>query len=580
MMTPSKYALVLAIGLAWPATRAGAAAQEQPPTPPPVEETGPPPVSLSLADAIQMSLKNNLDIKIAKVTPQIREQDEAFQEAAFDPNLGFSATYQDNSRPSSNVFDVGAQGTLVSIDSKVQNYQAGISDRFRYGASYSANLDLTSFTSNSANAVFPTTYQASLDFVYNQSLLRNRGREVNETQIVIAQNNQAIGKSQFRQQVLDTLKATEDAYWELVFARQNLDVSKEALGLAGELLKLNKIKVQVGTLPPIEITQADAEVASREQGVIVAENAVSDAEDNLRRVMNMPKDGGSWDKPIAPSDEPLYVERPVDLPRELETAVSHRPDLEQARLNTKTSDSRLAFDRNQLKWDLGLRATYTLAGLAGDSGDFLTRVATACADDGVDGIPATGDPGEGDGICEGAQPATGSNPAGPGETLTFGNLLLAQGADQGFADALKNITGGDFPSWSVSLFLGIPLGNRSAEASYSGSRLAKEQSEIRYENALLNAEVQVRTAARAIVTGKKRIDAAEKNVELQRKKVEAEQKKFENGMSTSFQVLTFQNDLITALGTKNRALVDYRKALSALEQAKGTLDDYLKVNVQ
>src|SRR5678815_401646 len=139
MMTPSKYALVLAIGLAWPATRAGAAAQEQPPTPPPVEETGPPPVSLSLADAIQMSLKNNLDIKIAKVTPQIREQDEAFQEAAFDPNLGFSATYQDNSRPSSNVFDVGAQGTLVSIDSKVQDYQAGISDRFRYCLLYTSD---------------------------------------------------------------------------------------------------------------------------------------------------------------------------------------------------------------------------------------------------------------------------------------------------------------------------------------------------------------------------------------------------------------------------------------------------------
>ena len=98
--------------------------------------------------------------------------------------------------------------------------------------------------------------------------------------------------------------------------------------------------------------------------------------------------------------------------------------------------------------------------------------------------------------------------------------------------------------------------------------------------AKLNAEVQVRTAARAILTNKKRIDAADKNVELQTKKVEAEQKKFENGMSTSFQVLEFQEDLTTARGDRNRALVDYRKSIAALEQARGTLDEYLKVSIQ
>src|SRR5881296_3542647 len=188
MMTPSKCALVLALGLAWPATQAGAAPQDQPQQPPqPASEAGPPPINMSLSDAVQMSLKNNLDIRIAQYTPQVREQDIIFQESAFDPNVGLSATYQDNSRPSSNVFDVGSRGTLESIDTTVQDYTAGFADRFRYGGNYSATLELTSFTSNSANAVFPTTYQSSLTFAYNQSLLRNFGREVNETQIVIAQ---------------------------------------------------------------------------------------------------------------------------------------------------------------------------------------------------------------------------------------------------------------------------------------------------------------------------------------------------------------------------------------------------------
>ena len=530
MMSPSKCALVLAIGLAWPATRMDVAAQE--PAQPPVPE-GPPPISMSLSDAVRMSLQNNLDIKIAEKTPLVRDQDIIFQDAVFDPNLGGSVNWEKNNSPSNNIFDVGQVGAIIGVKSGFWDYRAGFSDRLKYGANYSVSLDMLRFTSSSANSVFPILYQTTLDIVYNQSLLRNIGRDVNETDIVIAQNNQKVSKSQYRQQVLDALKATEDAYWELVFARQDLDVNKQALGLAEELLKLNRIKVQVGTLPPIEITQAEAEVANREQGVILAENAVSTAEDALRRVLNMPKGDAAWDKPIAPSDEPTFVERPVDLPREMEAAMNHRPDLEQARLNSSTADTRMAFDRRQLKWDLNFRAGYTLSGLGGD-------------------VQQTDPP----------------------------SFLPSELQNQNFYDPLGSIRDQDFASWSAALFLNVPLGNRAAESSYAGSRLAKEQTDIQYENARLNAEVQVRNAARAIVTGKKRIEAAEKNVELQKKKVEAEQKKFENGMSTSFQVLTFQNDLITALGTKNRALVDYRKSLSGLEQAKGTLDEYLNVTVQ
>ena len=539
MMTPSKCALALAAALtAWPILTAGAAAQtETPPPPPPAVETGPPPMSLSLTQAVQMSLKNNLDIRIADFNPRVREQDIIFREAAFDPNAGGSVTWQKSNNPSNNIFDVGQVGAIVGIKQELWDYNAGFFDRLKYGANYSVNLELLRLASSSANSVFPILYRSTLDIIYNQSLLRNFGRQANETLIVIAQNDYSVSRSQFRQRVLDTLKATEDAYWDLVFARQDLDVNRQALGLAAELLKLNRIKVQVGTLPPIEITQADAEVANREQGVIVAENAVSDAEDALRRVLNMPKEGGNWDLSIAASDEPSFVERPVNLPAELETAIAHRPDLEQARLNVKTADARMAFDRNQMRWDLNFRAQYSLGGLGGDVQQAYDP----------NGVPL---------------------------------FLPSELQNQDFFDPLSSIRDQDFATWTGSLFLSVPIGNRAAKASYAGSRLVKEQSEVQYDNTRLNAEVQVRNAARAIVTGKKRIEAAEKNVELQKKKVEAEQKKFENGMSTSFQVLTFQNDLITALGTKNRALVDYRKALSALEQAKGTLDDYLKVSVQ
>lgn len=574
MMILSRRTLAVTFGLLIPVLFLPASQAETPPAP-----TGPPAITLSLADAVKMGLENNLDIKVAKQTPLIREQDIIFQEAVFDPNFGATAFKSDNSQPSQNVFDIGTSGSIVSLDSTVTDYAAGWGDRMRWGGSYTADLRLTRFTSTSRNAVFPTSYQTSFEVAYNQALLRNFGTKANETNIVIAQNNQAISRSQFRQQVLDVLKATEDAYWELVFARQDLDVKGEALALAQELLKLNKIKVQVGTLPPIEITTAEAEVANREQGVIVAENAVRDAEDRLRSVLNMPKQDDSWSRPIAPLDTPTYVERAVDLPAELEKAISSRPDLEQARLSTSTADARVMFDRNQLKWDLNVRAAYMLRGLAGDAGS-QPLFPVFCDDNGLfdpNTMTIVGGT-SGNGRCDGGELPNPTYPLGlVGENQTF---AFSQTQNDNFLDSLYQIRDTDFESWSLSLALGIPIGNRSAEASYMGSRLAKEQSNIIYERAKLNAEVQVRTAARAILTNKKRIDAAEKNVELQRKKVEAEQKKFENGMSTSFQVLEFQEDLTTALGTKNRSLVDYRKSLTALEQAKGTLDQYLKVTVQ
>lgn len=514
------------------------------PAAPQQQETGPPPIPLSLSDAIKMGMENNLDVKVAEKTPLIREQDILVQEAAFDPNFRAFAEKQDNHFPTALRTVTGgvAANTVAASEDIIEefafrqnNFTLAFGDPLRWGGRYTAQMDLTREITSSADAFLPLQYQSALTLAYEQSLLRNFGDEVNETQIVLAQTNREISRNDYRDQVLRSLREIEDAYWELVFARDDLAVKQESLRLAEELLKLNRIKVQVGTLPPIEITTAEAEVANRDQAVIVAENAVRDAEDTLRRAMNMPKGDAAWERPILPSDQPDYVERPVDLTAELEAAVSHRPDLEKARLDIRSAETRLAFDRGQLKWDLGFRATYRLDGLAGDNRTFFS------------------DPNIG---------------------------LLVLPFDEDFDDSLDRIADRDFESWSVLLNLNIPIGNNAAEATYVGSRLAQEQAEISYERARLTAEIEVRTAARGIVTGKKRIDAAQKNIELQRKKVEAEQKKFENGMSTSFQVLEFQEDLTTALGTLNRALVDYRKSLTALEQAKGTLDQYLGVTIQ
>ncbi len=538
-MVLSKSALAVGLCLVVPST-AAVMAQDM---------AGPPPLELSLREAVEMTLQNNLDIQVAGYTPLVREQDVIFSEAAFDPNVRFFAERQDNRFPTSLRTVAGGALVTSAFDSsedvisvffqKQNNYAAAFGDILRYGANYSAQLDMTRQKTSSADSILPIQYQTSLWLSYNQSLIRNFGRDINETPIVIAQNNREVSQSDFRNQVLLVLKQAEDAYWELVFTNEDLLVKKESLRLAEELLKLNKIKVQVGTLPPIEITQAEAEVASRDQGVIVAENAVSNAEDALRQVINMPKTDEAWSRPIKPTDEPQFTDRAVDVPAEIEEALSIRPDLEKVRINMATADTQLAFDRNQLKWDLGFSANYWLRGLSGDDPQ-VTVI------DPNTGIPSS----------------------------------VVVPINEDFLDSFDSLLDLDaFDSWWLSLNLNIPIGNNAAEANYLSSRLEREQQEITYQNTRLKAEVEVRTAARSILTDKKRIEAAEKNVELQRKKVEAEQKKFDNGMSTSFQVLDFQEDLTTALGTKNRALVDYRKSITALEKAKGTLHKYLNVQL-
>lgn len=148
-------------------------------------------------------------------------------------------------------------------------------------------------------------------------------------------------------------------------------------------------------------------------------------------------------------------------------------------------------------------------------------------------------------------------------------VIPAQTADLG--DSLRNIFDGDVYSWSAALIYRVPIGNRAAKTTYGRARLNREKSDTDLRNQEQTIRVEVRRSARGVESGIERVAAARKNVELQKEKLEAEQKKFENGMSTSFEVLTFQNDLATAELSEVQARLDYIKSLAGLERAKGTL---------
>jgi len=477
-------------------------------------------VVLSLQDCLKQALENNLDIAVRRYDPLRSEVGVTFSQAAFDPALvGGTTSRQDQSKRSQTI--LGAKFDFPQSD-RTHTFTAGFLDPLTTGGFYRIDVlasdDLSKATFFDFQNFRPVpadsrTYTTSWTVTFSQPLLRNLGPDVNRWQIVIARNTLGQSESRFRQQVIETLAAAEKAYWDLDFALLNLKTQQTSQQLARDFLEENRIKVRVGTLAPIEITQAEAGVADREEAVIEAGNLVRTSEDALRRIVNVPQDSPLWSRPIQPSDAPSLVEVTPELQEAVSAAMERRPDLEQSRLDLKSRETELAYRDNQRRWDLSFQGDYGVIGF---------------------------------------DPAT-------------------------YDDSFKDLRQHNQDTWALALNLTIPIGNRQAVANYTNAEYAREQARYTLQNLEQGARVEVRTAVRTVETNLKRVKAAQVNTRLQREKLDAEQKKFNNGMSTSFQVLSFQNDLASAESRENQAVVDYNKSLVELERVKGTLIESKKM---
>jgi len=527
--------LLMILALLPPLAGAGPLAQEAPPaTPgaaPPPEAPAGPAFVLSLQDAVKTALENNLDIVVRAYDPLRSEAQVIVAESSFDPSFTGTATSSTIQRPTP---------TSFVQSSKSHEFNVAFDDPLLTGGRYRIEADALDSASNTLFRGASNEWDTSWRVSVTQPLLRNFGVKASKTFIVEAHNTLGISQSKFRQTVMETLSAAEKAYWDLNFALMNLKTSQAALQLAQDFLDQNRIKVRVGTLAPIEITQAEAQVADREEAVIIAESQVKTAEDTLRSVMNVPKESPIWSQSIQPSDPLPLVETTPDMDASVSTALDHRPDLEQARLDLKSKETDLAYRKNLRRWGLDLKGSYGHFGFAQD----VPKTVTVC------NVPAS-EPG---GIC-----------------LDSTTTIVGTLEHGSYGDSLDDLRGGANLDWNVSLTLGIPIGNRPAIAGYTNSEYALTQAHRSLEVLELAARVQVRDAVRAVQTTLKRVKAAQVNVRLQKEKLSAEQKKFENGMSTSFQVLQFQNDLFTAQVRENLAMVDYNKAQVELERVQGTL---------
>jgi outer membrane protein TolC len=473
---------------------------------------------LSIDDAVRLALEQNLDIQVDRLNPQISDLDIAQARSAWTPSVSATLTTLGTDSPV-NSFLVAAEGGANKTSDRRFSTGLGYSQLFPWGGNASLSWDSYRATSNSLFTNFNPTLRSNVAFDYTQPLLRNREIDNARQQLLVTRKNREISDVQFRQTVVNTTRSVKNAYWDLAYAVASLAVSQQSLDLARQSLRDTRSRVEIGTMAPIDIVEADAEVANREEAVIVAEAAIGQAEDRLKALVLDPATPDFWNIKIELTDLNPYQAQAIDLDAAVRNALDKRTDLQQARKTLESSDINLRYARNQILPDVNLQVNYGVTGLGG------------------------------------TQFVRGAGFPGP---------VISQ-IDRGFGSVLGDLFTNDFPNWTVSLTVGYPIGVASAEANLARSRLQYSQSQVQIKNLELQVSTQVRDAARQVNTNTKRIDTSRASRQLNERRLEAEQKKFAAGTSTSFFVFQAQRDLAEARNNELRALLDYNKSLVDFE---------------
>jgi outer membrane protein TolC len=488
-------------------------------------------IVVSLRQAVEIAVADNLGIDNASFERRISHVRAESPRGAFDPVLSVFYDHRRDVQPTATELDAATSQTTAD------SMSATLAQKLWYGASWEVGLTSSRRESNNPFVTLSPSYSADVTLAYTQPLLQGLGRDANLRELRKALNDATVSDHAFRTTVSDTMRDTVYAYWDLVFAREDLAVRRASLELAQRLLEQNRIMVEVGTLAPLDLAESRAAVAEREQDIIVGQAQVGNAEDALRRLLGVKEDSPWWLVPLVPADEPTFRDAYVDLSESLELALERRWEIESARLRAANGQLDVAAARDGLRPQLDFELSVSTAGLSGDLRDFQDS--------------------DGDTVPD----------------------LEIKVSDDDLGGAYDQVTNRDFNSWSARLVYRQPIFDRAGKSAFLASRLAFEASLLDIEVVRQSVILDVRQAVRDVESAREALVATRANVELQEEKLDAEGKKFENGMSTNFRVLEFQTDLTTALTNDLRARVAYLKALATLQRAQGTIADLVTASL-
>ncbi|MCL4402230.1 MAG: TolC family protein [Acidobacteria bacterium] len=543
---------------------------------------------LSLQDAIALALENNLDIEIQRYGPQIADASVLRARAGgfargvttsvssgpssstggagssaqtgisgnaasaasatgitagstlvtqtgsqipnLDPILTSAMRFAHTSTPQTSAFVTGTNALVSRNDTS----SVGIQKGFLTGTTLNLNLSNQHLRNNNRSADFNPAASSTVGFTLNQRLLQGFGVAVNSRQIAIAKNNREVADLTFKNQVITTVSAVMNLYWDLVSFNEDVKVKKQSLAASQKLYEDNKKQVEVGTLAPIEVVRAEAEVASRQQDLTIAQTQLLQQETILKNALSRTGVASPTvaEAHIIPTDRIRVpnVQPIVPLQDLTATALSARPEIAQGRIQTHNSQINLRGDRSALLPTLDAVVSLSNNALAGD--------------------PST-------------------LPVVPGRTRAQNPFFVG-----GYGTVLSQLFARNFPDYSFGFNLNIPISNRAAQADMVNDQLVLRQQQLQLQRLENQVRVDVQNALIAQQQAWARYQAAAKARVLQEQTVDAEQKKFALGASTIYNVILAQRDLATAKSAEVAATSAYAKSRVDLSRVTGqTLSD-------
>jgi outer membrane protein len=542
---------------------------------------------LSLADAIALSLENNIDVEIQRYGPELAKIDleranaggllrgvnqtatqgansavnfltgggglggGAVQSAGggggtalsgtvfqvtgtqiptLDPVLSFSYFKNKSSQPQSNSFTTGLTSLVVNRSS----YSTQISKNFLTGTSLSLGYDNSHIGTNSPNQDLNFFNQGNLSLNFSQRLLQGFGLAVNNRNIRIAKNSIRVSDLVFKQQVINTVSSIVNLYWDLVSFNENVKVKQQSLAYAERLYSDRKKEVEIGTLAPIEIVRAEAEVARNQQDLTIAETQVLQQETIVKNQLS--RNGVS--NPLIATARIVTLDR-ISVPEVealspiqdlIDQGIKTRPEVEQTRLNIDNTRIGLAGSRSALLPSLDFSATTNARSLAGD----------------INTVPFA--------------------PGRPGFVRQPDPLFVG-----GYGTSVGQLFRRNFPEYSLGFQLNVPLRNRAALADIANDTLRLRQQELQEQRQLNAIKVDVQNALIALQQARAQFQASVKNRNLQEQTLDAEQKKYALGSSTVFFVIQAQRDLAVAQQAEVSAMATYSRARTQMDVATGSV---------
>ncbi len=543
-------------------------------------------IYLSLRDALALAIENNLDLEVARYTPLISQTDilraksgqqlrgvqtqistlstglsvggsgagggqatgitgraggtggggggggagdaSSFfgtQAVSLDPIAFAGVDWGHTSSPQTSDFVTGTN-TLIIEDS---NSNIGVRQGFVTGATATLIFASRGANTNSLRNNFNPSTRSNLTLQIAQPLLRGWGVAVNTRNIVVAKRNQQISDLAFKNQVIEVVTRVTNLYWDLVSLRAAADASRESLRLAQKLYDDNKRRVEIGTLAPIEIVRAEAEVAAREEELTIAETRIQLQETLFKNAIsvNGVASPSLMHTQIIPTDEIQVpqVERIQPVEDLMEQALKQRPDVETAEIQLGSRDINLKAIRNARLPTVDLSVDLTNNGLAGQVNDNFV----------------------GDG--------------------TIPDAFFLGGAGSALAQIFRR----NFPDYRIGVNVRIPLRNRQAQADLTATLLERRQAEIQLRQTQNGVRVEVQNAVIGVEQARARYDSSVKSRQLQEQTLAAEQKKFDLGASTIFLVVQAQRDLAIAKSQEIAAMNSYVIARTELQRSTGTI---------